>query len=101
MHKVNVLFALSPTICLKPERIVFYLLGPPLPKRLFGFSMLEIHGNLFVFGGNDRLKIGGSQSAIYQLSCYSGDCIWSTINQTLKIARWYLVAISVPDYFCF
>ena len=67
-----------------------------MPKTLYGHSMLEIQGDLFVFGG----FYVGSQSAIYKLSCSSGLCNWTTINQELKIARENLVAMSVPDYFC-
>ena len=74
-------------------------LGPPLPKALYGFSMLEIHGDAFIFGG----KIYQSypyNSAIYKLTCSSGICSWSTLNQKLKVGRRYTVAIPVPDNFC-
>ena len=69
-----------------------------MPKGLYGHSMLEIRGDLFVFGG--KSSGDGQQSAIYKMSCSSGVCSWKTINQELKVARKYLVAISVPDYFC-
>ena len=71
-------------------------LGPPLPKALSRFSMLEINGDAFVFGGYG----GGYNSAIYQLSCSSGICSWSILNQELKVARETTVAIPVPDTFC-
>ena len=71
-------------------------LGPPLPRALSGFSMLEMHGDAYIFGGSG----GGSNSAIYQLTCSSGICSWSTLNQELKVARYYTVAIGVPDNFC-
>ena len=73
-------------------------LGPPLPKALQGVSMLEIHGDAFIYGG-----FGGdynSHSVIYQLTCSSGICSVSTINQELKVARYNAVAIPVPDSFC-
>ena len=73
-------------------------LGPPLPKALFGHSIVEIQGDAFLFGG-----YGGGypyNSAIYQLTCSSGICSWSTLNQELKVARYLTVAIPVPDYFC-
>ena len=70
-------------------------LGPPLPKALEGVSMLEIHGDAFVFGGTYPYN-----SAIYQLTCSSGICSWSTLNQELKVARADTVAIPVPDTFC-
>jgi hypothetical protein len=72
-------------------------LGPPLPKGLYGHSIVEIQGDAFVFGGQDS---GYYNSAIYQLTCSSGICSWSTINQALKVGRRYTVAIPVPDYFC-
>jgi hypothetical protein len=70
-------------------------LGPPLPKALDSFSMLEIHVDAFVFGGRYPYN-----SAIYQLTCSSGICSWSTLNQQLKVARRNTVAIPVPDTFC-
>ena len=75
--------------------IYFFLtLGPRLPKALGGISILEIQGDAFLFGGS------GSNSAIYQLTCSSGICSWSTLNQELKVARSKTVAIPVPDNFC-
>ena len=70
-------------------------LGPPLPKALDGLSMLEIHGDAFVFGGCCAYN-----SAIYRLTCSSAICSWSTLNQELKVARGWTVAIPVPDTFC-
>ena len=70
-------------------------LGPPLPKAFSGFSMLEIHGDAFVFGGHSD----GDNSAIYQLTCSSGICSWSTLNQELNVGRDSTVAIPVPDNF--
>ena len=61
--------------------------------------MVEIHGDAFLFGGSVSGWSGG-KSAIYQLSCSSGICSWSTLNQELKVARSDVVAIPVPDTFC-
>ena len=72
-------------------------LGPPLPKALSSFSMLEIHGNAYIFGGDDEFDYN---SVIYQLTCSSGICSWSTFNQELNVARYNSVAIRVPDNFC-
>ena len=87
----------SSAIC--PTFFYFFLtLGPQLPKILHGPSMLEIQGDVFLFGGEDDI---GKNSAIYQLGCSSGICQpWSTINQELKTARRHQVAIPVPDSFC-
>ena len=79
---------------------IYFLLtlGPPLPKALYGISIVEIQGDAFLFGG-----YGGGypyNSAIYQLTCSSGICSWSTLNQELKVGRFFPVAIPVPDNFC-
>ena len=77
---------------------IYFLLtlGPPLPKALYGISIVEIQGDAFSFGGSH----GGYNAAIYQLTCFSGICSWSTLNQELKVARRSTVAIRVPDNFC-
>ena len=67
-----------------------------MPKALEGHSILEIQGDLFVFGGFSY----GYQTEIHKLSCSSGVCSWTTINQELNVARAGTVALSVPDYFC-
>ena len=77
---------------------LFLTLGPALPKALSGHSMLEIQGDVFLLGGGDSFIV--YNSAIYQLSCSSGICSWATLNQGLKVARTYTVAIPVPDSFC-
>ena len=82
----------------------FFLLtlGPALlhghSMFLYGHSMLEIQGDVFLFGG--QFHGGGYNSAIYQLTCYSGICSWATLNQALTVGRGNLVAIPVPDPFC-
>ena len=78
---------------------IYFLLtlGPPLPKGLYAFSIVEIQGDAFLFRGYGP---GGFNSAIYQLTCSSGICSWSTLNQKTKIGRRYTVAIPVPDNFC-
>ena len=60
--------------------------------------MVEIQGDAFLFGGNRHGNI--YNKAIYQLTCSSGICSWSTINQELKYARYDTVAFVVPDHFC-
>ena len=78
---------------------IYFLLtlGPPLPKAMYGISIVEIQGDAFLFGGRPS---SGYNSAIYQLTCSSGICSWSTLNQELKVPREYTVAIPVPDNFC-
>jgi len=70
--------------------------GPPLPKAMYGLSMLEMDGDTYVIGGYS----GAIESSIYKLSCSSGICSWTTLNQQLKVARRNLVAMLVQDNFC-
>ena len=82
---------------------IYFLLtsGPTLPRALVQHSTAEIQGDAFLFGGTSRNGISmNDNSAIYQLTCSSGICSWSTLNQELKVARYYTVAIPVPDTFC-
>ena len=65
--------------------------------------MLEIKGDVFLFGGyvySNVVDTSRYNSAIYQLSCSSGICSWATLNQVLAVGRYWTVAIPVPDYFC-
>ena len=82
---------------------LFLTLGPALPKALYGHSMLEIKGDVFLFGGyvySNVVDTSRYNSAIYQLSCSSGICSWATLNQALKVGKRYTVAIPVPDSIC-
>ena len=72
-------------------------LGPVLPKALSDISMLEMHGDVYVIGGWGP---GGQQSSIYQLSCSSGICSWSVLNQQLEVARRHSVVMPIQDHFC-
>ena len=76
---------------------IFLTLGPALPKTLYGHSMVEIQGDVFLFGG---YSYSGYNLAIYQLSCSSGICSWATLNQALTVGRYNTVAIPVPDSLC-
>ena len=60
--------------------------------------MLAIQEDLFVFGGGNG--DGYFESTIFKLSCSSGICSWSTLNQALEEERRLAVAIPVPESFC-
>ena len=77
---------------------LFLMLGPPMPKRATRHAMVEIQGDLFVFGGLD--KPNSRQTAIHKLECSSNNCSWSTINQQMQAAKRDVVAIAVPNWFC-
>ena len=94
LYLSNIAFSFS--FCL----FFFLTLGPPLPKAIYGFSMLEVHGNVYVIGGIGSSGFSGNQLSIYQLSCSSEICSWSTLNQQLKVGRRYPVAIPVQDNIC-
>ena len=73
-------------------------LGPPLPKAIDAFAMLEMLGDTYVIGGIEGFS--SESSIIYQLSCSSGLCSWTALNQQLRRARGYLVAMPFQDNFC-
>ena len=78
-------------------------LGPALPKKIYGASMVEVGDNLYIIGGwssNGPIGQIGFQKEIQQLSCASGLCSWKTLKQQLKFARRWLVAIPVNDIHC-
>jgi hypothetical protein len=56
--------------------------------------MVEILGDAYAIGGGDE------ESSIYQLSCSSGLCSWTTLNQQLKTGKSSAIAIPVQDHFC-
>ena len=70
-----------------------------MPKMLEATSVVEFGGDLYTIGGY-AYDGEGDSSEIYRLSCTSHVCTWNTINQNLKVARRFAVAISVPDAFC-
>ena len=70
--------------------------GNPLPKPLNGHAIVTIGGDIIVIGGWDG---DDNQSALYKLECKNGDCQWSILPQTLKIARGQMVAMAIPDDF--
>ena len=91
-----------------PFHLFFFFLltlGPPLPKAMYGFSMLELKGDAYVIGGGNYnahapTTTDRAVSTIYKLSCSSGLCCWTTLSQQLKVARVNLVAMPVQDNFC-
>ena len=80
--------------------------GPALPQALSVPSMVNLQRDAYLFGGlNGNAAFASSfNSAIYQLSCSSGICSWSTIihhpSPHIILGRRWPVTIPVPDYFC-
>ena len=68
-----------------------------MPKRLERLSAVVLGGDLYAIGG---LSGNDKQTAIHRLSCSSGNCAWTTINQELKVDRYGQVAMVVPNDLC-
>ena len=69
-----------------------------MPKKLKGLSAVVLNGDLYTIGGRD--ENGALQTAIHRLSCSSGNCSWTTMDQELKVARDDQVAMAVPNDLC-
>ena len=69
-----------------------------MPKKLESLSAVVLDGALYVIGGVD--ENGDEQTAIHRLSCSSGNCAWTTMDQELKVARGAQVAMAVPNDLC-
>ena len=67
-----------------------------MPKKLQGLSAVVLSGDLYTIGGSD----GNDQTAIHRLSCSSGNCAWTTMDQELKVAQRFQVVMAVPDKLC-
>ena len=71
-------------------------IGPPMPKKNWGHSMIQLRGDIFIIGGN--AKQGGYQQSIHRLRCSSGDCNWTTMTQMLQVKRGQgFVAMPISD----
>ena len=69
-----------------------------MPKKLQGLSAVVLNGDLYTIGG--YAGNGAVQTAIHRLSCLSGNCSWTTMDQELKVARSFQVAMAVPNDLC-
>jgi len=71
--------------------------GPQMPIKLWGLSAVVLGGDLYAIGG-----YGGNnyQTAIHRLSCSSGNCAWTTMDQELKVGRGFQVAMAVRNDLC-
>ena len=67
-----------------------------MPKKLYGLSAVVLSGDLYAIGGYD----GNYQTAIHRLSCSSGNCAWTTMDQELTVARYCHIAMAVPNDVC-
>merc|ERR1712008_11211 len=72
--------------------------GPKMPKKLYGLSAVVLSGDLYAIGGRDENSY--YQTAIHRLSCSSGNCAWTTMDQELKVGRKDAIAMAVPNDLC-
>ena len=68
-----------------------------MPKKLYGLSAVVLNGDLYAIGGYDG---NDDQTAIHRLSCSSGNCAWTTMDQELKVGRAWHISMVVPNDLC-
>ena len=73
----------------------FLLLGPPLPKPLYGHQMLSWDTNLVVLGGKSSRT--SWSSSLYQLECKGGVFTWQTMEAKLTKAKSAFAAMKIPE----
>ena len=66
------------------------LIGPDLPKKLYGHAVYPYENDIYVLGGNSGFWY---EKAIHRLSCSNAECLWTTMKATLKVRRQYFVPI--------
>ena len=69
-----------------------------MPKKLYGLSAVVLNGDLYAIGGDDENY--NEQTAIHRLSCSSGNCAWTTMDQELKVGREWHISMAVPNDLC-
>ena len=65
-----------------------------MPKKLEAHKMVQFDKDVVIIGGYDGII---AQSRLYCLTCQNQDCEWKTMSQELKIARYGMVAMLIPD----
>ena len=64
-----------------------------MPNKLYGHEIVPFDKDVVIIGGYSS----GYQSSLHRLTCHNQDCEWKTMSQQLKVARYYFVAILIPD----
>ena len=68
----------------------------PLNRRRH--RMVRIQKDVVVIGGEQYWNSEWSiPTSLYRMTCANKICAWTTMTQTLKIGRYYHVAIPIPD----
>ena len=70
-----------------------------MPKKLFHHEIVPFDKDVVIIGGISCSSIYSCspQSSLHRLTCQNQDCEWKTMSQQLKFARYYFVAILIPD----
>ena len=73
-----------------------------LPIVLESHSMVRLGKGQAILGGkskqsDDTMDYGSSNNKIYLLTCSNRNCMISSLNRELSVARNYFVAIPIPD----
>ena len=74
----------------------FLLLGPLLPMKLNGHSMVKLGNGQTIIGGVTGWQ-NNYQNKIYLLTCSNRNCLISLLNRELSVAKENIVAIPIPD----
>jgi hypothetical protein len=73
--------------------------GPKLPKKLSGASLVPSPDDQGVISmGGHSYTDNLQQSSIYKLICDQLGCKWSIMKQQLQIARYWSVAMLIPNH---
>ena len=78
------------------------ILGPSLPVKMHGFSLVDTDLGVFALGGDPERNYSGDKYRrdILRLRC-AGDqiqnCQWEKMPQQLEVPRGWHVSIPLPD----
>ena len=76
-----------------------FCVGPPLPKTLWGFEVVNIGLDIIVISGVHQFQLSNMSPDLFRLSCTNNICQWETLPQKLITPRAWFVAIPIPDDF--
>ena len=68
-----------------------------MPNKLEDHEIVPFDKDVVIIGGWSIDSSPGRQSSLYRLTCQNQDCEWKTMSQELKIARYGMVAMLIPD----
>ena len=78
-------------------QICFLLLGPLLPMKLNGHSMVKLGNGQAILGGVSGAWQNTYHNKIYLLACSNRNCLISLLDRELSVAKEKFIAIPIPD----